>query len=576
MAVQLTFPGEFSRAYKLKKLGERYAPSEIAPAKQEFVGDDFMAQLHRQHREEAHNMVRAAVYATKEARRRAFSSHAGYYGMPEPVLSQRIRGSNYGVGGGGNMGYAGPFAGTMGAGLEGGVIGSREGRAYVKDALARRKAELDAIDASQLEGPTIQAQVQARAPNDFSELSRIELTTFLDQLSAQIQGDQLQLSADTFRKFLTLLVRFTVVADEHELEDITSRVADIIQNLRVIEQQEEDGSFNPGAGYVEYSRYREILTGYMERVLQYLQQMFKGLTMSETDRKALSRSLMKSLQFSKADRDMVEQAKMLGKLPNYRGPLFRAHGGDDDLPGDDDEGGDDGDVMSRFGLSSAGASRGTGARGSAAGMFERQPISREVSSGPASYVSREDLRRPDVRDRFGAQGQAGEKNPQRRYADDQRRPGAQVMGDYEGDMAEAAAAAAAPGVGGLPADVFERLRQQYLQPNLAEAAAPAEGEAAAAPMGAPAGVLEEMFAPVIETYGRLPDVAEEVFAGLQGSPDNIDRYVNSFVGKRGTPGLRRIINSFRAISGGRPVNSDDPAYLRGMLRGILNRTIRGV
>lgn len=549
LGVALTFPGNFSRAYKQMRLGDRYAPSGLPePAKQEYVGEDFQALLHMQRREEAHHMVRAAVHATKESRRRAFSSHCGYYGLPDVVLTQRVRGSNFGVGGGGGLGYPNPL-GLNGAGLEGGVIGSREGRVYVKDALRRRKAQLDAIDASILEGPTIQAQVEARAPNDFSELSKIELLSYLDQLNAQIEGEQIQFTPDTFRKFLTMLVRFAVVADPRELEQITAKTADVLENLQGQEEDEEDGGANPGPAREKLTSYRETLTGYMVRALRYLQQMFRGLSMSAEDRKALSKSLLMSLKFGEISKELVARQREFGKIPSFRAPEYRAHGGDDDLPGDDDEGGDDGDRRALPALSSAGVSRGTGARGMADGMFSRQPISAELSGGPRFQLPRDDIRQPDVRDRFGAQGQAGEARAQRRYAGEEEGPGAQDEEDFQGDEEEEAEAAGAPAMGQSRdlTDVFSRLRDEREEAEREQFMSP-EMEAAAARQPAPAPVR------VVEQDSTA--FVEAQMAKIKPGAEGIQQ-------------MRNFINREQERKGGRPTASNNRSYLRAAARRAL-------
>jgi hypothetical protein len=584
LGVQLTFPGVFSRAYKQLKLGERYAPSLIAPAKQEYVGADFQAMEHQRRRDEAHHMVRAAVYATQESRRRAFSSHCGYYGLPEPVLTQRVRGSNFGVGVGGGMGYPSPFAGAVGAGLEGGVIGSREGRVYVKDALSRRKAQLDAIDANELEGPTIQAQVEARAPNDFSELSKIELISYLDQLQAQIVENNIQLSPDTFRKFLSLLVRFAVVADERELEQITVKVADVQNDLESEEEMEEDGSQNPSAARSKLQQYKELLFGYFEKVYAYLAQMFRGLSMSPQDRKTLSKSLLKSLKFGEMSGEMVDWARQFGKIPTFTGPRFRPHGGDDDMPGDDDEGGDEGEGSMVASLGSAGVSRGTGARSQAAeGMFSRQPLSAELSGGPRVQLSRDVLRMPDVRDRFGRQGMYGELRPARAYAREEMGPGAQEEGDFEGDALEAAAAASAamfPGGDDSGYAALERLRREQeaeAYGDFTSAAAVPEGEsqedesaAAAVPRGsveALRGMSPEDFWSEWPIEGAIPPVLSAIKEDIVRK-GGLDRWVGQpgFEGKAGVPKLQKIINQIRARAGLAPTSSTTPKYLRSLLK----------
>jgi hypothetical protein len=596
-AVQLTFPGVFSRAYKQLKLGERYAPSNIPAARQDYVGSDFQALEHQRRRADAHHMVMAAVHATREARRRAFSSHAGYYGLPEPVLTQRVRGSNFGVGGGGGMGYPSPFAGAVGAGLEGGVIASREGRVYIKDFYARRKAELDAIDASQLEGPSIQAQVEAKMPNDFSELAKIELMSYLDQLQTQLVSPASALgSPETFRRFLALLVRFVVVADPRELEQITVKLIDVLDDLESRAEQDEDGGQNPGVSVALREGYFDLIYDYLQKVLQYVKGMYRGLSMSVQDRKTLSKSLLKEIKIGQVADGMVKWAQQFGKVPFFTGPRFRPHGGDDDMPGDDDEGGDEGEFGSVAGtagtfVSSSGRSRGTGEYSGE--MFSRQPMSAELTGGPRVQLSRDQLRMPDVRDFFGRQGQPGELRAMRRYAGEQEGPGAQDEADFEGDVAEAAAAEYNPG-GGLGSSAFpgmlaqrlqreaesrglERLRRErdagmegaYSGEFAEEGAAETGGVPAVAEADSAEAYFDKLPASALEE--GFPPIFQEIYDGIMrsGTPA---AYVDSFTGAASVPKLRRIIQAAQLAFGKKDTQltkSTQQKNLRNMLRLML-------
>ena len=268
--LQLTFPSNFSAAYKARGMGDAYAPSGSYAGVQSFVGDDEQAREHDLRRDESHRMVMAKVNATKMAEKRANLSHAGYYDIPKPVLSQRRIGSNYGVGGSFNSAQSHQE-------LQGGVIGSPQGREWVKEALRRRRAELDAIDANEFGTPLSRAVSKGEPPLEFSEMSRIELASFLDQLLAQASGGKLEFSPETFRRFFSLLVRFASVGTLSELNDINVRVQEILEvTLAIIGERADDDNDE----FVSKYHFARVLGTVMNATLQYLNMMTAAVNLS--------------------------------------------------------------------------------------------------------------------------------------------------------------------------------------------------------------------------------------------------------------------------------------------------------
>lgn len=583
-ALELTFPSGFSRAYKRKKLGEKYASSPIAPVKQDYVGTDHFALEHQRRREEAHNMVRAAVYATQEARRRAFSSHAGYFGLPPVVLSQRRVGSNFGVGGGGGLGYGMDAAH---AGLEGGVIASREGRAWVKETMAKRKAQLDAIDSNQLEAPIVRAEEALRTSLDFSEMSKIELLTYLDQMRGQITSMQITFTSETFRKFLTLLVKFAITADRQEMRQIMEKVNDIIGILRSIVAN-DDGAireFGADAGQGRIELLRALQSYFIKLQDEYLSPMFAAIDRSTQDKVTLSKSLIKNAKIGEIVNLYAEAARRLGLLPSAARP--RAHGGDDDMPGDDDEGGDGDEVTL--------PSRGTGQYSAA--EFSRSAISAELSGGPRAQLPRDVLRQPDARDRFGAQGQAGEARATRRYAGEDMPPGEQLEQDEEGDAEEASIAASAPSFRSSDSsvvrgamDLLRRVNErdaarafpergfQRLAEGAAEGGEPALARAAPEEAGVE-GPVEQYFSGWSRKGYEVPDAGRELYDLLVDEFGEAEEPMNAFINSRYLEGAqgaelgRSIINAFNAAAGRRPIASNTPRYIRAKLRQLMEEAL---
>jgi hypothetical protein len=508
---QLTFPSVFSEVYKAEGRGAQFAQKDIISGKQEFVGDDFQAQYQRSKRQEAHKMVRAGVQATRDGRHRSFTSHAGYYNLPEPVLSQRIRGSNFGVGGGGSLGYYDSMEGggtktvrttsvtkTTTTNLTGGVLGSREGRAFAMNRLQARKAQLDAIDASEIEGPNIQAQVDEGAAPDFSEIARIELASFLEQLRDQAAAGKTEFSPDVFRRFVTLFIRFMTVCTTQEYDDVFDRIEDVIQILQArMGGRNNDDEPEPGAAY------EATLLRFMGRLYKYTKLMAAGLTKQTKDRRTLSMSALKSsgLGGFNVDETAVTVDDGIGEDRSDRRARF-AQGtrffGED---GGDGPGGGPGGPG--FGPLLPGRARGTGAR--AGNYFDEPGTSAEVTGGPAGGADFT----ASVREAFGRQGQSGEARAARAFYGE----GEEGVGeeDLTADVAEAAAAAmggttraAAAAALDDDGEVYARLRDEAAAAGEAEAGEPGGGAAADSAARTAAGLARTEYLRSVVTTGPIP------------------------------------------------------------------------
>ena len=90
VAIELTFPAVYQELYADAGEAERFAPSFPLVSPPFVEGEDIQAAYHEQKRKDAHHMARAAVDSRQFADARMLSSHANYYGMPRPVLSQRV------------------------------------------------------------------------------------------------------------------------------------------------------------------------------------------------------------------------------------------------------------------------------------------------------------------------------------------------------------------------------------------------------------------------------------------------------------------------------------------------------
>jgi hypothetical protein len=533
-AVQLTFPAEFSRAYKLRKMGERFAASaQPVVQRQEYVGDDMAAQVHRERRADAHRMVLAAVQSAKNSERRMLVSHANYYGMPAPLLTQRRIGSNIGVGGG--------FNSALGdSGLVGGVIGTPEGRAWVQESFRRRIAELNAIDANEFGMPLSRAVSRGEPPESFGELSRMELVSFLDQLLAQVSGRRIEFSPETFRRFFALLVRFAAVANKEELDDVYERIDEVLGVLLAEQGGRYDLEYDESEEGKGSAAFGLVLSKSLLAARTYVKIMYGGITLSERDRRTLSRAALRDAGF-------VQLNKYLADL-----------GVEALLP----DSVDDAASTASFSTDSTDSSGRTDGRrrlgtdifGSA--TFSSEGENAEISSGPriASTAHWSNT----LHDQLGRQG-TSELRSGRSYAGEANRAGMEQAGeDYEAEVEEAAT--------GADFDL-SRIRQANTDQDFKE------GEEG---VGATSALLQPPMGDYFDTwvsrgYQTLEgtEMGNEIQTQIR-SPADIDRYLAQFRGQAGLPALIRVGDQLKRAKGlTRPITSEKIYNVKKTVREML-------
>jgi len=516
-AIQLTFPRNFSEAYEQRRMGAAFAPGGAHAGKQDYVGKDEMAQIHEARRAEAHRMVRAGVEATNNAEKRANMSHAGYYNLPPVVLSQRRIGSMYGVGGGFNTSI------DRHESLHGGVIGSPEGRMWVKDALRRRRAELDAIDANEFGMPLSRAVSKGEPPSEFSDIARVELSSFLSQLYAQIQSNSLTFSPETFRRFFALFIRFSTVASKEEMDDVKARLDEIKELLLAglgarLDAIEFDPEAWPGVGFYEF------LGVAITASLRYFDTMYGVLFLSPKERKDASKAALKSSGLAKLN--VFAQRQGLSRMIPPPAQLY-----DDNISIDTISEG-----------SSTTSSSSSSAPSSGVG-FSRPGVSAEISSGP-TFASTAPWSNTN-RDQFGRQGGPTEMRGVRTFAGEEGEDEAdrQAQQDYEAQVEEAA-------VSGVDS-ALSRLRQSNVDTDQDFK----EGESMLA-------------GPPTTSWVDTSDVAQMLRAEI-GDASGIEPFLAGYVGQAGLPGLRALANDLRAAKGLRALSSDDIYQVKKQLRPLL-------
>ena len=134
---QLTYPTVFQQAYAGFDLPLAYDGGSVKPGRGLPYDKNLQGAYHELKRREAHAAVRNAVHDTRQAINRSLVSHAGYWGMPQAVLSQRVY-ANPSLGSGSADIYSArqtapnsmaPFRSVQ-VGMEGGVLRSKEGQEY--------------------------------------------------------------------------------------------------------------------------------------------------------------------------------------------------------------------------------------------------------------------------------------------------------------------------------------------------------------------------------------------------------------------------------------------------------------
>jgi hypothetical protein len=452
--------------------------------------------------------------------------------------------------------------------------------AYAKGLMQRRKAQLDAIAASALEGPTMQAQMSEPAL-DFSETARVELVTFLSQLASQIAASKLELSSDTFRRFISLLIRFVTVCEKEELDDVHDQITTIFKGLEAAD----------GGRYGREVAFIAPMAQMMEKVLFYINMMYKRFgsgtrpTMNAKESRDLSRAALKASGLTAFNSDLSKIfAGLSMPLEDTAGAAAPARppGGPASAvllgPGAARSSGIEEGRRQRQEELGLRVPRPGSVAAASAGRFSRAGVSAEESSGPvwASTAGWSET----ARDEFGRQGTAA--RGARRYAGEGEGDIIEHVQDLDAQAAEEGMAASA---GGMPASsVFSRLQSpieglEGLTPEQTErmrmiqeraATVPGYGERLAAAVQ-PVPSEGDYWTAWQEKGYRLPSIASYVYQNVP-KQENIAQFVDGFSGqgRAASAQMRTIINSLRTARGANPTSAEVPYSLRQMLRAELN------
>lgn len=302
LALQMTFPAIFSDAAALERMPFAYYPDPVTRPPVLAISNDLQGYYHQQKQLDADRMVKAAVESKQKSDYRLLHSHANYYGMPKPVLSQRV--------------YANPSLGNQSDiystrpaldSLAGGVLYTRQAQQWGRRKLRDRINQLNAIDfakAGFLTGATLtQAPIPVgvTAPSiedTVAAKSKIELVQTLQAIAnSAARGVVSNFDYQNMIKFLRLLFRWASTADVEELKEVLEYIDEIQEDLRGIEDALEEGEDANGEQR-RFTGRETIMTSTMASVREYVSRMISVANRSIPERKAASANFIKSLGFT--------------------------------------------------------------------------------------------------------------------------------------------------------------------------------------------------------------------------------------------------------------------------------------
>jgi hypothetical protein len=250
-AVQLTFPTVFENTFAAVEPDNiAFLNALRAPAKELPYGTDLQSLYHEQKRIDSHRRALNAVRDTARSKHRAFTSHAGYYGLPPVVLSQRrfANPSNGSGGIGGDLYPArrdaapgAPFH-CVGTGMVGGVLRSAQGQRWGVMKLRDRVRQLNDIDQSEalFKANAVAEQqpepmlVADRITQGFEAPTglTLDIISLLDEIENSIAAyggkDIDRLAGKAGSEFLKLLLRYGTIANRQQLEALLEQFEAII------------------------------------------------------------------------------------------------------------------------------------------------------------------------------------------------------------------------------------------------------------------------------------------------------------------------------------------------------------
>jgi len=307
--LQMTFPLNATRTRVEMGMQDAYFPSDFGEPMDIMMGDDFQSRFHQEKRAEAHQSVRNGIQNKRSAERLLLTGIHNYH-VPKPVLGQR-KFANPSLGalsfssarqdqmdapwvleGGYSEGYDEGYAG----GMRGGVVTTSEGQTFYRKQLNDRINQLDAINAV-----AVGYAVPAGQPYETSDStkvgqpSKINFFFYLRALGDSIlTGDLSRFTFENLKELVSMMISFGPTADEEDFNDMIDGLDESLESVRDGLSQAPDA-----AEPVEKREYGITLQAVLKGMKMYVDEMFRNMYLSTKDREALSKSLIKTLKFSR-------------------------------------------------------------------------------------------------------------------------------------------------------------------------------------------------------------------------------------------------------------------------------------
>jgi len=311
-AVQMTFPEVFAETFAVAKGSKKgYIGGEGEERAELPQGDDFQSHYHAQKKRDADRMANAKVDSTRKMNARAFSSHCGYFGMPQPQLGQRH--------------FANPSQGAEvvyssrqdyrnapfnyeGVNYTGGVLRTAEGQGYAKSILMNRIQQFNAIDANVgnftpdprglISQPTSTTESFENIHPTEGTTSKIELNQLLRSINDAFTDSTDDIDTFTYKdttRALSLIFRLVPMMEDYEVSDLQSVVSDILNKLNSVIANQQETS-------VKNYEIALTLTELFDKIHTYLAEFSNKLaegSRTEKQKVQISKGLVSSLGFAR-------------------------------------------------------------------------------------------------------------------------------------------------------------------------------------------------------------------------------------------------------------------------------------
>ena len=378
-AVLLTYPAVFQDVYADSGEGSGYMATERGGQIDPMIGEDYLAHVHYQRKQDADRMAMAAVESKHNSTVRALTGPHGYH-LPPAVLGQRkfanpSNGSYFSTSARRDD-HGAPFSvvetgAGSGAGLHGGAQTDRTalGQGYARRKLLERVGQLNAIAAAkvafQMPGSTGLATIPgAMAPTtsgatttllppsvpssgappgapftgELGDITKLELSTGLQSISDSLAGDAVatakgagDLLAKSVR-IIQLLARQATYGSAADIESMITTVDSIVERLGALQDDDYNLQETNAAAFSAVS----AAEAYWDEVRQYLVGMMGVADRQPRDRVAASKVFLAPL--TKGIVKLTEIARIqtaVGRRRDDEGSVIDLVSGDTE--GDDDD-----------------------------------------------------------------------------------------------------------------------------------------------------------------------------------------------------------------------------------------------